>query len=360
MDNSLIINGTLMFKDIEIAKIKNDIVIVQDNPLLPTFFKYRSDNIDLWLKERIFDSSRTNVRLLRKILNLRVCPSKEIGIRFHGITLTDCYWIKLENENLKYKQVSSLSDRLSKSALNGIAFEDFTGNTPEVTNLGSFEKCWVNKNDSWYLEKIATDTELFSEILTFRIGTLLGFPMAQYKYDETNNCVSSKDFTNGCKEFFLDEMKNYLDDDEDYFHNVEFISKLDKGRNLVKQYLDIIFMDTLIYNFDRHTGNYGFLRSCKTGEILSLAPNYDNNNALIAKEYREECNTPAFLIDSFLDVAKKYKYEIPDVDFSEADKIIDTLINELSIYRKNIRNNIDSNYVKKFLRNNYNKIKNCI
>ena len=36
---------------------------------------------------------------------------------------------------------------------------------------------------------------------------------------------------------------------------------------------------------ERHTENFGFLRDIKTGEVLSLAPNYDNNIALISRGY---------------------------------------------------------------------------
>ena len=36
---------------------------------------------------------------------------------------------------------------------------------------------------------------------------------------------------------------------------------------------------------DRHTENFGFLRNAHTGEIVSMAPNYDNNSALISRGY---------------------------------------------------------------------------
>lgn len=353
-DNSLIINGDLMFRDKVVAKIVDDIVQPINKELLPLFFKYRSSNIDAWLRERIFDSSRTNVRLMRKILNIRKCPSKEIGIRFHGIALTDCYWIRQDSESrLTYENVSSLTDRLYKASLKGESRDTFVGMTPEVTNLGSFEKCWVKRGTSWYLEKVSTDTELFSEILVYRLGKLFNFNMASYKYDKLNNCISSKNFTFNCEDVFLDEMKNCLDDNEDYLDNAEFISLLPSGEKLLKKYIDIIFMDTLCYNFDRHTGNYGFLRSGKTGEVISVTPNYDNNNTLISREYRESCSTPEFLITSFKELTSEYKYNIPDIDFEKVDKEIDNLYEELKSHRSSISDRINTKYVKNFIRNNY-------
>ena len=36
---------------------------------------------------------------------------------------------------------------------------------------------------------------------------------------------------------------------------------------------------------DRYTNNYGLIRDISSGDIVSLAPNYDNNIALIANGY---------------------------------------------------------------------------
>ena len=59
---------------------------------------------------------------------------------------------------------------------------------------------------------------------------------------------------------------------------------------LAEQYLKIIWLDSLCYNMDRHTENFGFLRDIYTGEIISMAPNYDNNIALISRGYPNSTN----------------------------------------------------------------------
>ena len=73
------------------------------------------------------------------------------------------------------------------------------------------------------------------------------------------------------------------DDDEDYENCFNTI--YDLSHEFAKQYLLLIWMDSVCYNMDRHTENFGFIRDIDTGEIISLAPNYDNNIALIAKGY---------------------------------------------------------------------------
>ena len=47
----------------------------------------------------------------------------------------------------------------------------------------------------------------------------------------------------------------------------------------------MILVDTLCFNMDRHTQNYGILRDVSTGRILGLAPNFDTNIALISRGY---------------------------------------------------------------------------
>ena len=58
-------------------------------------------------------------------------------------------------------------------------------------------------------------------------------------------------------------------------------------------------MDTIIFNMDRHTQNFGFLRDIDTGEIISLAPNFDNNVALISRGYPKDVSREKMdLLDS--------------------------------------------------------------
>lgn len=48
---------------------------------------------------------------------------------------------------------------------------------------------------------------------------------------------------------------------------------------------------SLIANHDRHAGNYGFLRDNHTGELIGLAPIFDNNVALFAHDMESDFST---------------------------------------------------------------------
>jgi len=101
----------------------------------------------------------------------------------------------------------------------------------------------------------------------------------------------------------------------DRVDEVEIYHKLKAIRpDLVRSYCDIIYLDALVFNVDRHSYNYGFLRSQETGEILSMAPNFDNNIALISRGYSESpIGSNGLLIQDFIKLLEETdeSYPIP-------------------------------------------------
>ena len=69
-------------------------------------------------------------------------------------------------------------------------------------------------------------------------------------------------------------------------------------------YLKLIYTDTICYNVDRHTENYGFLRNPDTGKIVSLSPNYDNNIALVSNGPLKSPTSKDALIQFYMDFLK--------------------------------------------------------
>lgn len=52
--------------------------------------------------------------------------------------------------------------------------------------------------------------------------------------------------------------------------------------------MKMVWLDTLCFNMDRHTKNFGLLRDRNSGQILNMAPNYDNNIALVSRGYSKD------------------------------------------------------------------------
>ena len=67
-----------------------------------------------------------------------------------------------------------------------------------------------------------------------------------------------------------------------------------------ERFADIFFFDALIFNTDRHLGNFGYLVDNDTNEIVGVAPIFDNGYGLFSLAlYR-----PGDKLDEFSDLAK--------------------------------------------------------
>ena len=271
------IKGWIMSGDIAVASFHGRVVTPILPERCPLCFQNGGD-LEAWLESRAIDRHRTNSRILKRILRLGDTSDLNTALHVHGATITDNYWVKTEDEaNLTWADVGfrenyfadlALSGRFSSIAKNYTS-EELRTATPELTNIGSYEKCWRQQDGHWVMVKSGTPEEHFSEIFTATLGKHLGFDMAEYALDGAY--VVSRDFTEGRLNF--EPMANLVQDNEDYDFNYDVLQNLNPS--LLKPYLDILFMDALVFNVDRHTQNYGLLRSRETGEILSMAPNFD-------------------------------------------------------------------------------------
>ena len=273
------ISGSIMSKDTVAATVEDGQITVSDTALLPLYLK-RTGDVESWLRGRAIDTHRTNSRLLKKALRLVSADDVELVLKVNASTITDSYWFRQDGANLKYEDVRFKDNSFDKLALNGDpdSFNQPYSPTPELTNIGSFEKCWRLTGGKWWMIKQGNELERFSELFICRLGQALGFEMADYLPE--NGTIKSPDFTDGASVNY-EAADGIVGDDEDYVVNFEAFWNL--SPELAKQYLQIIYLDTLCFNMDRHTKNYGVLRDVESGAILRMAPNYDNNIALFAR-----------------------------------------------------------------------------
>ena len=162
--------------------------------------------------------------------------------------------------------------------------------TPELTNIGSFEKCWRYENGAWWMHKAENGLERFSELFVYELCKALNFPTAVYH--PSGNFIKTIDFTGGTLNY--EPVAYLMGDNRDYASNYRMFQRF--GQNIADSYVEIILMDTFCCNVDRHTYNYGLLRDRGTGDIVSLAPNFDNNIALISGEYDDGLERSNLLI----------------------------------------------------------------
>lgn len=318
----------ILSKDTPVAKWENNRLSVLNEQLLPLYLK-RVANADLWLETRAIDSHRANSRLLKKALRLTERDDISTVLHVNGATITDNYWIKPFDSDLTYEQIRFDNDYFARLALNG-TYDSFNravnskhSKTPELTNIGSFEKCWKLSGGKWWMYKKANRNEQFSELFIYELGRELGFNMA--RYERGVGYVKSLDFTDGASMNFEPAL-SFMGDNEEY---EDVISALDTlCPQAVDDYIRMIFMDTVTANPDRHTSNFGILRDTETGKLLGLAPMFDHNMALISRGYPSGPKGDDLLIKLFNDVLAvhpEYREFIPELTEATVRGVIDKL-----------------------------------
>ena len=122
-----------------------------------------------------------------------------------------------------------------------------------------------------------TGNEPFSEFYASQIAEVMGLNAVHYDLENWKSILASK-----CK-LFTDINTSFISIGR-IVKSGGLKSCLDYYAKLGKEYLEqvhsMLVFDAVIYNEDRHFGNFGLLRDNLSGKIISPAPIFDNGLAL--------------------------------------------------------------------------------
>ena len=342
-------NFYIMSKDIAVSKWQDNSLEIINEKLLPLYFRYSHD-VFKWIKSRAIDSKRPNSRLLKKALRMTAKDDISTVLSVNAATITDNYWIKPLDSDLTYEDVRFDNDYFANLALAG-NYDSFnrvanskTSKTPELTNIGSFEKCWKLRKGQWWMHKKANHDEMFSELFIYKLGVELGFKMAEY--ERGNSIIKTKDFTDNALVNF-EPAFNILSDNEDYIKSVEMLKSI--CPDAVGDYVKMLFLDTICANPDRHTFNFGVLRDADTGKILGLAPNFDNNMALISRGYPKNITRKNDLLIKLFNELMQHDENLKKYIPTLSEDLIKSVI-------KSVGMRVKSKEITKFIMNGYDLI----
>ena len=181
---------------------------------------------------------------------------------------------------------------------------------------------------------------MFSELFVYELGTALGMNMAIY--ERGTGCIKTKDFTSHATVNF-EPASAFMGDNEDYLEVIEALERI--CPEAIPDYIKRIFMDTICANPDRHTNNFGLLRDMESGKLLGLAPNYDNNMALISRGFPANPSTNDLLISLFREVMEahpEYQEYIPTVTEETIDMVIGKI--NMKVKAKEVKNLVLARY----------------
>ena len=321
--STLELTGYVMLLDTVVAEFNKGVLTYIDDKRAPLIIK-RTHDLVSFLSSRVLDTSRTNARLLKRIMNIHTEEEYIIALKNHATSVTDNYWFRSKNSRLKYKDVSLTSDIYNEVSLKGelIYFPKEAKLSPQFSLLGSYEKCWRLINNEWWMYKKESLEEIYSELIASKVSILLNIPTAYYEIDK--EYIRTKNFASI---YNFEPLSSICSDNDSYEYVFNTLYKLDI--KLAKDYLKIIYFDALTNNVDRHNENLGFLRDKETGDIVSLAPNYDLNMSLFARNPLLKKERDGFLslylkfVNSIPEVKELYiELDIPILTEEDIDKIL--------------------------------------
>ena len=243
--------------------------------------------IDDWIDGRQIAKHRVSIdRLMRELgLNTR---HDFIGMA-RCLSLTDTFWMKREDEGLSWSDVSLYSNPFD-DIIAHIAF-DGTGmygrqnspTSPEFATSGSFAKCWIREGEQISLLKRGSSGyanagfEPYSEKLASDILGAAGIEHVPYEVIRFHDKLACK-----CP-LFTSESQGFVSAHRffDGPFSVADMLRFAAAHDSEERFREMIVMDAVFANVDRHAGNYGFLVDNETGEILRMAPLFDQNMACL-------------------------------------------------------------------------------
>lgn len=291
--------------------------------LLPIGLELTDDGLFSWLKSRIIPKNREFVDQLLSKMGLSHNDVLGIIKICKGLSLNDSYWIVEEGFKGKFKDYNLYDNEFSKAlaliAYTGYGSSQVTGftSTPEFTTSGMLPKCWRRIDNKIYLYKAGTSgmantgMEPYSEFYASQIAKAMGLDYVEYKLAKwkKNLCSICELFTNIDVSYVSMHRfvkKNNVKETASYLKEL--------GQEFYDAFVDMLVFDALIYNTDRHYGNFGLLVDNKTNKPIKFAPLFDHGLSLFnyamdkdldnLKEYAKT-RTSAFGFD-FVTIAKEF------------------------------------------------------
>ena len=251
------------------------------------------DDIDhlltLWYDSRCCLMGRSNYESV--LAELGISSHAEM-LRFsHMCSLTDCYWFKRANENIKWNDVSfhrnGFSSNLNEVLFYGSRIDINNYDSPDITTDGALPKTWRRERDGKFVllkgyDK--SDIEACYEIIANTVFTDLGIEHIPYWLETSNGITSSVcECIIKSDEEELVPAENLMRD-YDCVGQPNFLPIL-REWGFCDEIDKMILGDCVIGNLDRHARNYGAIIDSETQQIKRFSPLYDQGGCYLSSNH---------------------------------------------------------------------------
>lgn len=294
--------------------------------LLPYGLEASPSGLSRWISRRAIPKNRAFVNnfLARNGLN----ANRPLGIITvcKGLSLNDCYWVCEAGSGETFSKVNLYQNRMSQLLAN-IAFTGYGSSprngfssSPEFTTNGTLPKCWRRISGKVYLYKGGTTGaanagfEPYSEYYAADIAQALGACAVDYDLHRFKGILCST-----CELFTSLDLSYAPMSDVVKTGGFDAVADFCKQRGdaFYQGLSNMLALDALICNTDRHYNNFGFLVDSHTNELVSFVPLFDHGNSLFHQAYGDDWLDDAHLeayasafaprvYDDFFDTAQRY------------------------------------------------------
>ena len=248
-------------------------------------------DLNQWWFGRGIPASRSGIREALEQLGVR--HSEQLLLRCYGLSLSDQYWMKPVDSELKWKDINffehDFSDDVGNILFGGRAGKDIKLMSPCNTSDGWLKKKWKIIDKKRCLIKAGSHpymqepiNEVFGTRLHQRLG---GKNYVTYKvlwedgvpYSVCENFIDAG--TELVSAVHINRSMKKRSQVSSYEH---FISACDRlGIPGMREFMDyMLVFDYLMANTDRHFGNLGAIRDVETLEWKGPAPVFDSGTSL--------------------------------------------------------------------------------
>ena len=265
--------------------------------LLPLDMELSGDGIARWLKHRMVPKNRAYVHNFLSKCGLNLNRPMNIIRVSKVLSLNDCYWVVEEGFEGDFEKYNLYDNRFSRI----LALIAFTGygssirtslaSCPEFTTNGMLPKCWRRTDGATKLYKGGTSggyntgNEPYSEFYAAQIADILGMDAVRYGLSrwEGELCSTCELFTSKDYSFIP---AGRLVTSGGMAAVREYCGRL--GKEYTDALDDMLVLDAVICNTDRHFGNFGFMIDNRLNEISGPAPLFDHGNSLFNYAGRDD------------------------------------------------------------------------
>ena len=298
--------------------------------------------LDHWFRWRGIPDYRVGLNVL--LDHLDISDQRDLLDKEYALSVSDHYWIHEEKDQVSYEDlnffersydqdsfgISMFASSRFKSPKSGL-------HTPNNTLCGYQKKAWFQRNGINVLLKGGTpiyQQEPINEWIASEIANRLGIDAVQYHVEVYENqlvsvCDNMLDLDTEL--ITAEEVLSLGRPDKDVFWLTPYQKTLtDQGiTDAAKKLDDLLVLDFIMTNTDRHNQNLGVIRDANTLQWLKVAPIFDTGTGLgCLKEDNDIANFDEFYhyrlfnSDNILDnICVRLILNLKQYDFSALDGI---------------------------------------